>query len=251
MKPAFYFIPAFLFCLCACSSPADPAKEHNDPTAEPVEFPVYKILEDNQVLLTNNADFIGHTSLYGASSFLISYQNKTYAVTAKHLIGDAGEVFPEIKPNELGESIRNWKMFPRVQVHEAADTVIVGKENMNYDALTSDILMMPIENSAFDILPLKVRFDLPEAGDELFIIGCPYAEGDCRQNIYEVVYEAYDAERARLIVTSSQKIVMDGFSGGPLVDAQGNVLGVMCGTIVDKGRFYIFYTFIKEIEKIK
>jgi hypothetical protein len=250
MKPVFYFISIPLLFFTACSSPGAPPGDTAS-TPEPAEFPVYKIINDNQVLLTNSADFKGHTSLYGASAFLVEHKNKTYAVTAKHLIGEQGEVRPEIQPAELGSSILNWKMFPRVPLNEPRDTVIIGKEQMNYDELSTDILMLPVENNQFDILRLKANFNLPERGDDLFIIGCPYSEGDCKQNIYDVVFESYNPGTAALIVTSSKKIEINGFSGAPLLDIQGNVVGVIVGMLEEKGRFFIYATSIKEIEKIK
>jgi hypothetical protein len=48
-----------------------------------------------QLVLTNRAEFNGHTPLQGASAFLIkTLDGRTLAATAKHLIGANGGVEP-------------------------------------------------------------------------------------------------------------------------------------------------------------
>lgn len=125
MKPVFYSIIIFPLLLTGCFPPTQEksAVVKNDSA-------VYTLFNKHQILLTNWGEFNGHTSLYGASSFLVEYKNKIYAATAKHLIGEDGGVLPVIAPNELSDAIKNWKMYPRVPVDETTDTVIVGKEKL-------------------------------------------------------------------------------------------------------------------------
>lgn len=248
MKYIFYssIIIITFFSSCSTSSESKISASKNDST-------VFHLVNKNQILLTNSAEFKGHSSLNGASAFLIEYNKKTYAITAKHLIGADGGVEPEIKLNELHSAIVSWKMFPRIPINEITDTVVVGSEKMNYEYLDKDILILPVENKAFNELILKPNFNLPKQGDVLFFIGCPYSEFDCKQNVYKALYDSFDSETSLIICKLNQKIEFAGFSGAPLLDANGNAIGVIRGGGGGEqdGEHFIVATFIKEIEKIK
>jgi len=111
MKKICFFIISVLIGTTGCSYKSDKQSGviKNDST-------VFNLVREHQVLLTNSAQFTGHSELNGASSFLVKYHNKVYAITAKHLIGEAGGVEPEIKINELNKYFKRWKMFPRVSI---------------------------------------------------------------------------------------------------------------------------------------
>lgn len=212
---------------------------------------VFNLVKEKQILLTNSAEFVDHTGLKGASAFLVKYQNKVYAVTAKHLIGDAGGVEPEIKVSELNKYFKSWKMFPRVSIKPETDTVLIRKSELNYDLLEKDILLLEVGNHNFNALPLQTNFTLPVEGENLYIIGCPYSEGNCKQNLYKVKYVAYDQETGLLISASLDKVELAGFSGAPLVNSAGEVVGVVTSGWNENNVFYIGATFIKEIQNVK
>lgn len=246
MKNSFYFISISSLFLVSCSTPDSKMinKAENDST-------VYHMLNKHQVLLTNSAEFKDHSGLNGASSFLIEYNNKTYVATAKHLLGEAGGVEPEIKPNELHNYLLNWKLFPRVPINESSDTVLIGKDIINYSKLEKDILILPVANRKHDILVLNPNFQMPKENDQVFIIGCPYSEEDCKQNIYEGKFSFYDTETGLLVIVLKNKIELPGFSGAPLVDAKGNAIGVVTCGWEENGVYNVGATFIKEIQKVK
>ncbi len=211
---------------------------------------MYDIVKQHQVLLTNWAEFKEHTGLNGASAFVINYRNKHYVVSAKHLIGTDGGVEPEIKPAELMDYLLSWKLFPRVPVKEASDTVVIAKEKLNYNT-DKDILLLPIANRPLEILPLTVNFEMPKKGDKLYIIGCPYSEENCKQNVYELTYDSYEADLGVMLAISKDTFQLAGFSGAPLLNAKGEVVGIIVSGGEDNGIRYIAATCIKEIENIK
>lgn len=207
--------------------------------------------DTHQVLLTNEAHFKKHTSLYGASSFLIDYNNTVYAITAKHLIGKAGGVEPEILPMDLPKTIDSWKMFPRVENKIANDTVTIS--NVNYKSIQTDadILLLKVKEGSSHLCKLKPNFELPKENDSLFILGCQYADEECRQSIYYCQYASFDAQSNMLIFELHKKIELPGFSGAPIIDRDGFVVAVLTTGWEENGKFYIGGTFIKEIDKFK
>lgn len=234
--------------MMACNSTRESINTNNTTS----DSTVYRLVKEHQILLTNYAEFKEHTSLYGASAFLINYQETVYAVTARHLVGQDGGVEPEINPNQLNDCLQEWKMFPRVEINPEKDTVIVSNQKkMDYIASDKDVLLLPLKNAGFEILPLNPAFALPVQGEKLFIVGCPYSEEDCRQNVYEVIVNAYDESTSLIIGTMREKIIIAGFSGAPLLNVKGEVVGVIRGGGEENGINYIAATFIAEIKNIK
>ncbi len=206
----------------------------------------------HQVLLTNLASFKEHSNgISGASAFLINYNNKIFAVTAKHLLGEGMDIQPEIKPKEIKKYLISWKMFPRIPVKSQFDTIMVHPSNLNYDALDKDIMIVELQDRKNNIFPLTPEFSLPKQGDKLYIIGCPYSQEKCRQNIYEITYDSYDTETSTLNCIIKTKVDFSGFSGAPIVDVNGHVVAALVTGWEDGKIKYVGGTFIKEIQKVK
>jgi len=211
---------------------------------------IQKLVEKHQILLTNEANFKQHTSLFGASSSLIRFRSKVFAVTAKHLIGKDGGVEPEIEPKNLALYFENWIMYPRVS-EKSYDTIQIKNTSFNYEQVNSDILLLEVKNSKNNIYALSPNFELPNENDSLFIIGCPYSEVNCKQNIYNVSYVSFDPESKSLICLMKDKVELSGFSGAPIIDIEGKIVGILVGGWEENGKNYVSATSICEINNIK
>lgn len=218
-----------------------------------------KVVEENysldnilrkQILLTNHATFTNERELVGASAFLIEYMDKVYAVTAKHLIGEAGGVEPEVNQTHLDEELKKWQMFPRVTVISKTDTITANAQGLNFNDNTSDALLLNTVGFKSGIQPLKPDFTEVKEGDSLFIIGCPYSEPNCRQNIYKTIFVGR-TESGFLVSTTDEEVELRGFSGAPVVNSSGYVVGIIYGGGLENGKMNIYTTSIKEIRKIK
>lgn len=212
---------------------------------------VYNLANKHQILLMNEATFYEHTGLYGASAFLIKHQGEVYAVTARHLIGEAGGVEPEMMPADIEDYLTSWKMYPRVTRKAATDTVKIGKPTLDYTLSKQDVLLLPVENSDYEIFSLNTNFELPKSGQKLYVIGCPYSEAGCRQNVYEVTVDSYDPASATIYCLMKETMSISGFSGAPLLDANGNAVGVVVSGGSMEGINFIGATAISEIQKIR
>ncbi len=127
---------------------------------------VQDLVNENQILLTNLALFKNHKcEMSGASAFLINYKSKIFAVTAQHLLGEAMGIKPEIKVRKLNKKLTSWKMFPRVEIDPKLDTVIVDADNLNYDSLSNDILLLEVTSVA----SLKAHCQLIRIGVCVFL----------------------------------------------------------------------------------
>jgi hypothetical protein len=180
-----------------------------------------------QFVLTNNAQFRGHTSLEGASSFLIRCKDdRILAATAKHLIGENGGVEPEVYLNEFNSVLLSWKMYPRTLPQEDLEIESLGVDGL--DLPQYDWLILKIKNSKGKLpaQPLRIRQKPVEVGEKVYLIGCPYSEPATKQNVYSGKVTARGrSDRFRYDLDTPVEI--PGFSGAPIIDKNGFVVGVM------------------------
>ncbi len=178
-----------------------------------------------QIVLTNHAQFNGHTALEGASSFLIDTDDdRILAATAAHLIGSAGGVEPPIPVNELTRKIRSWKMFPRTMPDDFVEAISLGATGLDDPSL--DWLFLSIDSAdQLPAHPLKPRKDPVRVGETVFLIGCPYVEWDCKQNVYAGVVAERVSDLFRYDI--DPPVDLRGFSGAPVIDGKGYVVGVV------------------------
>ena len=204
-----------------------------------------------QILLTNAAEFTDDRTLEGASGFLIKYNGAILAVTARHLLGEAGGVEPEIKIGDLNKSLLKWEMKPRVVTKAAKETIKLSADGFDYSQSVNDFVLLKVVSEGFEIEPLTPNFQLPEAGETLFLIGCPYSETKCKQNSYPVTFVEFDEAEGALVCEITSKVALSGFSGAPLVNAKGEAVGVLVSSGPGGGKNYVLATHIKEMQKIK
>lgn len=204
-----------------------------------------------QILLTNAAKFTNNRTLEGASGFLIRYNGANFAVTARHLLGEEGGVEPEVKINDLNKSLMKWEMMPRVVANANKETIKLNVKGLDFSQSQSDLVLLKVESNNFEIPSLTPNFELPLVGEKLFLIGCPYGETKCKQNSYPAEYVEFDEQENALVCEMDSKVNLSGFSGAPLVNGKGEVLGALVSGGAAGGKNYVLATHIKEIQKIK
>jgi hypothetical protein len=204
-----------------------------------------------QILLTNHAEFTNNRTLEGASGFLMKYNGANYAVTARHLLGEAGGIEPEIKINELNKNLLKWEMSARVIRKTDKKSVQLNAKNLDFSESVHDILLLNVISNRFEIETLTPNFEPPSVGETLFLIGCPYSESKCNQNSYQVKFVEFDETEFALVCETNSKVNLAGFSGAPLINGKGEILGVLVSGGEFNGKNYVLATHIKEIQKIK
>ena len=178
-----------------------------------------------QMVLTNAARFKGHTSLNGASSFLVQLKSgEVVAATARHLLGDAGGVKPEVKPADFNASLDSWFMHPRTRPDEVVKVRSLASQPDPRPGF--DWVLFHIEGTGESVAtPLTLRRTRVKAGETVHLIGVSYAEPTVAQKIYSGVVTERRGDRFRYRITPYVNI--RGFSGAPIVDDDGLLVGVM------------------------
>ena len=220
-----------VFCGCGNDPPAPqpinnaPAPAARVDSPEPEEWVSKPTSEWPQIVLTNHAEFHGHTALQGASSFLIRTDDgRVLAATAAHLIGSAGGVDPPLTTSEVPDAIRVWKMFPRTKPEASVAIRGVGLQGLDYPQF--DWLVLTIDEAPeLPAYPLRIRSNPVQIGETLYLIGCPYIERDCTQNVYTC--RVTERVGIRFRYDLDPPVDIRGFSGAPIVDRNGYLVGVM------------------------
>ena len=184
------------------------------------------VAEWPQVVLTNSATFEGDRELTGASAYLVRNGQSLEASTARHLLGPAGGIDPPLAPSRLDEALISWQLTARTKRHPAVD--VVGLAQPIPDDDDGDWLFLRVAHKATSQLPaepLRVRRTPVAFGERVWLIGCPYAEADCLQNVYPGIVSGRQQNGFR--VALERPVELRGFSGAPIVDADGAAVGTL------------------------
>lgn len=183
-----------------------------------------KLKDWPQLLLTNTYHFDGSTFGAGASSFLVEAKGDTFLCTAGHLLGSDMGISPEVNIAEANSLLDYWAAFPRTD--SLCSDTIQATRILNDTPSDYDILLMEIASKKHNIQPLRPRLDSLEEGTRLYIVGCEYADKTCHQWRYRATVDSYDDHY--IFAHLRDKFEVAGFSGAPVLDVAGRVVGTVC-----------------------
>jgi hypothetical protein len=180
-----------------------------------------------QFVLKNDAAFTANRYLSGASGFLISDDRTgVVAVTAIHLLGENGGVAPEIPPRQLDSALLHWRLFPRTSPDSFVEVAGLGAIPSSREYFDWLVLKLKPSKRPLPATPLRLRASPVRVGETVHLIGVSYAEPEARQKVYTgKVVERHFGDRFRFSI--SPAVNLRGFSGAPIVDENGLVVGIM------------------------
>ena len=176
-----------------------------------------------QIVLTNDATFEGHTPHKGASSFLVrGPDDRILLATARHLLGGSGGVRPEVAMPDFDRVLVTWKAHPRTLPERFAS--VERAELACFDMAFFSLKPTP---AGLPGAPLRLRKRPIGVGEKIFLVGCPYAEPGCRQNVYagKVTHIRHGVS---FDFSFDPPVNLRGFSGAPVLDGDGHAVGVFC-----------------------
>lgn len=179
-----------------------------------------------QLVLTNEARFHASSGLSGASAFLFSAEGRTYAGTVAHLLGEAGGVEPAVPLAQLDAQLESWRLSVRTQPKRSIRATRLAMKEFAR-AENSDWLLLEVEpTKAPPATPLTVRKTPVALGERVFLVGCEYREPTCHQRVFSGRVSGR-AGNGVFRYALETPVELRGFSGAPIVDANGHLVGVM------------------------
>jgi len=162
------------------------------------------------------------TRILGASAFLMQLPNgSVVAATAKHAACENASV------ETFLQSFKLFRMHPR---NSASRSVTLTKAAISSeDAERLDCLLMRAGSPPWPVQARPARSTPAEEGETIYLLAVPYTEKS-GQNVYKgkVVRSISDDDFA---YEFEGKVESRGFSGAPILDAGGSVVGMHLGTI--------------------
>lgn len=226
MKALLFVFACLLFV--SCQAPVDNAWVHT-PTEQ---WPQIAMM--NEVWYQNGEQYIHPSFDYAGSGFLLTHQQKTYAVTAKHVLWIATP--KEMKVVNPNPYLERWIMHPKgnladsVRIDQLINTDSNEQLYQGQSIQQRDWLVFSIQSASPNIQRLIPSFRQLEAGERIYYAGCPYQEPDFVIGTAKVL----SARGDRIVFSiDDPNAKVNGASGSPLIDSLGYVVGILSGTSVN------------------
>jgi hypothetical protein len=187
------------------------------------------------ISLINHFEYFngGHEFNQLGTAFLLKYKNDTFAITAKHTLAILKT--DSLKNLSLENFIKKWKMSPL----NKKDEVVVVDQLLNEDKHESlksktlyekDWLVFSIIENGANVVPLEFREKPLVKGEKLYAIGWTRHMKEGNQRVYE--FEFYKTKGTHHLM---KKLItpekMGGLSGGPVVDEDGKLVGIVSNNV--------------------
>ncbi len=199
-----------------------------------------------QIYMTNEVHFKNEDQLkYLGSGFLVKYQKEMYACTAKHIVTKTKRLTKRVKAKHLNEAMTSWTMFPRFKEQKK---VRLGQLINNYK-MDSEWWLLEVEKATKFTKAMEIREAAVQVGEKVYFVGCPYAEQDCKQNIY--VGEISSIKKNKIKINYDPKTNVAGFSGAPLMDKDGKLIGMLTQATWDKKNKVHSFVWAESTEVLK
>ena len=126
---------------------------------------------------------------------------------------------------KLHEELQPWRVFPRTVPQSAADLSTFDGKGVDLPGCDWLLLKVKTASDQLPAYPLRARPQPVRVGEKVYLIGCPYTEPKAKQNVY--VGKVTERKLDRFRYDLSPPVRLNGFSGSPIVDRRGNLVGVM------------------------
>ncbi len=181
-------------------------------------------------------DFVG-------SAFLLSHQDHTYAVTAKHVLLETMDQGVDCISTQ--GHVAEWQLQP---FNEKTGVVKLGpllnentEQSLDISVLNDDWLLFDVASNQSTLVPLKIAEQPLQVGDAIAVYGCSYSNQDhCQQNKLTGHYVKTDGVNLLIKLENDDMSQLRGLSGAPVLNEHQEVVAIVSNVVPDEteGGFY-------------
>ena len=203
------------------------------------------IIKGKPIALLNDVSFkqAEHNNAHAGSAFLLDTGNEIVGVTAKHVLFLAKT--KAMNAVHFRGGLKKWAFHPK---GDKTNPVIAQRLlNANADEkldfgkiMHKDCLVFSLQTQPTHIQVLKLRKTPLQANETVFVLGYPYADKSNAMHVYQGKFVKNKASNL-LIRLEDTKIRLNGMSGGPVVDEQGRLVGVVSRRIKDETTGEVYF----------
>jgi hypothetical protein len=173
-----------------------------------------------------------------ACGFLLKHGDRTYAVTAKHVLSALSlKGVKGLDILSLEGVIREWSMFSKENRSELVTLGPLLNENRSESirlgpVADEDWVVLEIKANRSHVRPLETRKTPLKAGERLYVVGWTNLQTGGPQRTYEYEYAKTLGTRILLkeVLVPSK---IGGLSGAPVIDENGLVVGLVSNSTLD------------------
>ncbi len=193
-------------------------------------------LQDRPIGLINKVSFKNSSfdNPNASNGFLVSYEDQTYAITAKHILMISKT--DKMQFIDFEGELKEWRMHPK---NDKTNYVIMDqllnpnrKDSLTWDYMYSnwdtydDWLIFSIKENKTKHKALTFRKTPLEKGERLYAIGWSYSDTTGAQRRYEYTFDQTEGNYHRLVQLKGPTR-LGGLSGAPVVDEKGKLVGLV------------------------
>lgn len=198
---------------------------------------------ENRYSAANHIQFENDQKPFVGSGFLIQHGQQIYAVTAKHVLFETMD--QGIDHIDIEGKVSQWQLQP---FNEATGVVTLGKllnannkEDLDMSVLSDDWLLFAVAENHSLLKPLRLAEKPPQVGDQLVTYGCTYqTQSTCHQDRFTGLLAGLEGNNLLLKLKDAEAGNLRGLSGAPVMNAAGEVVGIVSNVLPDPagGEFF-------------
>jgi len=181
-----------------------------------------------RITMINQIEYADAEHPIAACGFLLDTGDEILAATAKHvLIYFKSESMDSVS---FQGNLKAWRMFPK---DSPGDLVVIdrlinenAREPLERIPSSRDWLLFTIRERSEAVQPLRLRSTPLRAGETVYVIGWRYPD-EGRQRVHEGRFVRRDKGSVLVSIDALTDNTIPGLSGSPVIDAQGQVIGLM------------------------
>jgi hypothetical protein len=158
----------------------------------------------------------------GTGFTIVDKKRKPYMVTVAHLLPpEAWRALNKLEVQSLsGQTLGSCSLKP---VYNGQQMSVKNKPGLVMDS-REDIAIYPIRSGA-KIRPLPLAAQEPKCGDFVWFVGREWKRKEGDETLYGATVDLVD--NGNFQIHKHDKLVMPGFSGSPIINVHGEVVGIV------------------------